>query len=85
MIASKQISRQDEIERIPIEGKFGQAKRRFSLSRIMCRPAQTSETAIAIVFLVMNLHRWMKALFLNFFLHFVTNFVKEQRQIFVLL
>ncbi len=35
MTASKKITRQDEIERIPIEGKFGQAKRRFSLSRIM--------------------------------------------------
>ncbi len=50
----------DEIDRIPIEGKFGQAKRRFGLSRIMCKLAQTSETAIAMTFLVMNLEKWLK-------------------------
>ncbi len=59
-------SRQDEIDRIPIEGKFGQAKRRFSLSRIMCKLSQTSETAIAIIFLVMNLEKMLKVLFLFF-------------------
>ena len=57
---------QDEIDRIPIEGKFGQAKRRFSLSRIMCKLAKTSETAIAIIFLVMNLEKMLKVLFLFF-------------------
>ncbi len=51
---------QDEIDRIPIEGKFGQAKRRFGLARIMCKLAQTSETAIAMTFLVMNLEKWLK-------------------------
>jgi transposase, IS5 family len=59
---------QDEIDRIPIEGKFGQAKRRFGLSRIMCKLASTSETAIAMTFLVMNLEKWLKDflfLFLN--------------------
>lgn len=61
--------RRDEIDRIPIEGKFGQAKRRFGLSRIMCKLAQTSETAIAMIFLVMNLEKWLKAfpfIFFNF-------------------
>lgn len=59
---------QDEIDRIPIEGKFGQAKRRFGLSRIMCKLARTSETAIAMTFLVMNLEKCLKvflAVFLN--------------------
>lgn len=65
--ASRKVARQDEIDRIPIEGKFGQAKRRFSLSRIMCKLAKTSETAIAVVFLVMNLEKWLKVLLLNFF------------------
>ena len=53
-------ARQDELDRIPIEGKFGQGKRRFSLSRIMCKLALTSETAIMIAFLVMNLEKWLK-------------------------
>jgi transposase, IS5 family len=66
-MTSKKIARQDEIDRIPIEGKFGQGKRRFSLSRIMCKLSQTSETAIAVVFLVMNLEKWLKAMLLNFF------------------
>lgn len=38
-----------------IEGKFGQGKRRFSLSRVMAKLPNTSQTAIAITFLVMNL------------------------------
>ena len=54
-------SRQDELDRIPIEGKFGQGKRRFSLSKIMCKLALTSETAIAVVFLVMNLEKWLQS------------------------
>jgi len=51
---------QDELNRIPIEGKFGQGKRRFSLSKIMCKLARTSETAIFIAFLVMNLEKWLQ-------------------------
>ena len=51
----KEIAYQDEVDRIAVEGKFGQAKRRFGLSRIMAKPAATSESAISITFLVMNL------------------------------
>ena len=45
----------DERFRNYIEGKFGQGKRRFSLNRVMAKLSHTSETAIAITFLVMNL------------------------------
>jgi hypothetical protein len=54
-------TRQDELDRIPIEGKFGQGKRRFSLSKIMCKLADTSSSAIAIAFLVLNLEKWLSA------------------------
>ncbi len=54
--AQKQV-RQDELYRIPIEGKFGQGKRRFSLSKIMSKLDCTSETAIAVAFLVMNFEK----------------------------
>jgi hypothetical protein len=54
-------ARQDELDRIPIEGKFGQGKRRFSLSRVMCKLARTSETAIMIAFIVMNIEKWLKS------------------------
>ena len=47
--------RNDENDRIAIEGKFGQGKRRFGLARIMTKLAVTSEVMIRISFLVMNL------------------------------
>jgi len=53
---------QDELDRIPIEGKFGQGKRRFSLARVMCKLSKISETAILVTFLVMNLEKWLKGL-----------------------
>jgi IS5 family transposase len=54
-----------------IEGKFGQAKRRFSLNRVMTKLANTSETAIAITFLVMNLEALLKQLTFLFFAWFM--------------
>lgn len=53
--AHKKLARQDEIDRIPIEGKFGQGKRRFGLARIMAKLSGTSQTVIALNLLVMNL------------------------------
>jgi IS5 family transposase len=67
-IAAQKQARQDELDRIPIEGKFGQGKRRFSLSKIMCKLSVTSETAIAVVFLVMNLEKWLQSIFFFSFL-----------------
>lgn len=61
--AQKQVARQDEIDRIAIEGKFGQGKRRFGLGRVMAKLATTSECAIAMTFLVMNLEKWLRSLF----------------------
>ena len=51
------LQRQDEIDRIAVEGKFGQGKRRFSLARVMMKLAQTSEVSIMITFIVMNLEK----------------------------
>jgi len=59
LIAAKQQARQDEIDRNAVEGKFGQGKRRYSLNRIMTKLSCTSETAIMMSFLVMNLNRWL--------------------------
>jgi len=61
------LARQDEIDRIPIEGKFGQGKRRYGIGRLMTKLASTSETAIAMCFLVMNLEKWLAAIFLRLF------------------
>ena len=51
----RQQAREDERIRVEVEGKFGQAKRRFGLGRVMAKLAQTAETMIAITCLVMNL------------------------------
>lgn len=62
-----------ESERIrnSIEGRFGQAKRRFSLGRVMTKLSYTSETAIAMTFLVMNLSTYLSRLFYAFLCQFL--------------
>ena len=60
---------QDEVLRNGIEGKFGQGKRRFGLGRVMSKLAVTSESAILVTFLVMNLERWLKAIIFWLFYH----------------
>ena len=60
----KRRRRRDERYRIPVEGKFGQGKRRFSLARIMTKLAVTSGSAISVIFLVMNLERLLRDFFL---------------------
>ena len=52
-----------------LEGKFGQGKRRFSLERVMAKLPNTSETAIAITFLVMNLSTALRRFFVYFCRH----------------
>jgi hypothetical protein len=53
----KKLQYQDECDRNAVEGKFGQGKRRFSLGRIMAKLAGTSEAAIMVSFIVMNLEK----------------------------
>lgn len=60
--------RDDERARIAVEGKLGNGKRRYGLGRIMAKRADTSETTIGIIVLVMNLEKIMKDLLLRFFL-----------------
>jgi hypothetical protein len=66
---SKEKKRQaleDDRIRNAIEGKFGQGKRRFGLNRVMTKLDNTSQTAIAITFLVMNLSTWWRRVFCMF-------------------
>jgi len=51
----RRTERADERTRIAVEGKFGEGKRRYSLDRIGTKLRETSESAIQLVFLVMNL------------------------------
>ena len=68
----KKQARSDECFRNAIEGKFGQAKRRFSLNLVMTKLPETSITSIAITFLVVNLSRLLRQL-LSLFLFLFTN------------
>jgi len=64
--AEKRQMRQDELDRNAIEGKFGQGKRRFRMGSIRGKLAETSGSMIAMVFLVMNLEKLLKEVFLHF-------------------
>lgn len=70
--------RQDEIDRIAIEGKFGQGKRRFGLGRVMAKLAGTSEVAIMISFMVMNLEKILTACL--YFLFYIWRLLQALRQ-----
>ncbi len=61
--AEKKQAAADEAIRNQVEGKFGQGKRRFGLSRIMAKLASTSAAQISLTFLVMNLERALALLF----------------------
>lgn len=50
-------AKKDELDRIPIEGMFGNGKRRYGLSKIKSKLKETSETTIGITVLVMNLEK----------------------------
>ena len=57
----------DEKFRNRIEGKFGQTKRSFGLDRVMTKLSETSETEIAITFLVVNLSSLLRQVLLSLF------------------
>ncbi len=62
----KKLARQDARDRIPVEGAFGVAKRRYSLGLIMTRLQKTSESVIAMQFLVMSLAHRLRFIFALF-------------------
>ena len=72
----RKLQHQDEIDRIAVEGKFGQGKRRFSLGRVMTKLAQTSEVSILVAFIVMNLEKILSGVIS--FLFFVWKWLLER-------
>ncbi len=63
--AEKKQTAADEAIRNTVEGKFGQGKRRFGLSRVMAKLAGTSAAQISLSFLVMNLELALKRFFFS--------------------
>jgi len=62
----KKQARLDSRKRNEVEGAFGVTKRRYGLSLVMAKLQETSETVIALQFLVMNLERRLRLLFVLF-------------------
>jgi len=81
----KKQQRQDSLERIPIEGKFGQGKNRHGLERIRAKLAETSEAWIRGIFLVMNLRVLLKLLFASNLARFTPILASVQAQVAFLL
>ncbi len=75
----KKLQHRDEVDRIAVEGKFGQGKRRFSLARVMTKPAQTSEVSIVVAFIVMNLEKILSGVIS--FLLFVWKWLLERQRL----
>lgn len=73
----KQIERQDHAERNAIEGKFGEGKRKYGLGLIQARLKNTSETVIALQFLIMNLEKILRDSFLPTFKEWVQNILGD--------
>jgi len=65
--AQKKQNRQDELDRIPVEGKFGNAKRKGTLERIMAKLSSTSVSVINIGLIVLNLDTWLRKVLLALF------------------
>ncbi len=59
----KQIIKQDAIERIEVERKFGLAKRRYSMGLVMEKLPQTVFAAVSLTILVMNLDKILRWIF----------------------
>jgi len=75
--AQKRIERQDNADRNAIEGKFGEGKRKYGLGLIQARLRKTSETVIALQFLIMNIEKILRDSFLPNFQKWMQNILSE--------
>ena len=55
-----------------VEGKFGEGKRKYGLDRIYAKLKETAECMISMQFLVMNLERKLRVLFVHFLKRYFT-------------
>jgi IS5 family transposase len=60
------LEKQDLRDRVAVEGKFGEGKRKYGLSRIMAKLSETSESVIGTTILIMNLEKKLRLLLGNF-------------------
>ena len=74
------LARLDGSERNAVEGKFGEGKRKYGLGLIRARLQETSETVVALQFLIMNLEHKLRILFWPFFNLFYYSGMLETRK-----
>lgn len=65
LAASRRQTRNDEIDRNPVEGKFGNLKRKGTLARVMAKLRCTSITVVNIAIIVLNLDTRMREFLLR--------------------
>jgi len=70
----ERLANQDASERNAVEGKFGEGKRKYGLDLIRARLQETSETVVVLQFLIMNLERKLRVLFLKFLQNTILSF-----------
>lgn len=72
-------------ERVKVEGKFGEGKRKYQLGLIKAKRSDTSESWIGSVFFVMNIAYLLRVIFLSFFemAHFSAQTIRERVQRFL--
>jgi hypothetical protein len=63
----KRVIKNEARRRVRIEGKFGEAKRKYDLGLVKAKTMYTSESWIAAVFFVMNLAHWLRLYFCPFY------------------
>ena len=80
----KKLEHQDALDRNAVEGAFGTAKRRYNLNRVMAKLKETSETAIALTFMVQNLDRKLARVFCLFFKPAIFAFQRTEKRLCVL-
>src|SRR5699024_12438253 len=81
-VAQKRVERQDASERNAIEGKFGEGKRTYGLGLSSACLENTSETAISISFLMMNIGEIHRHSFFTFLLIIHVPFSTDKRHIY---
>jgi len=57
---ARKLEAQDGRDRIPVEGKFGNCKRKYGLNRIFAKKMETSECEIAVGILLLNLDKYLR-------------------------
>ncbi len=77
-LAQKKVAQMEKNERNHIEGKFGQAKSKYNLNKIMAKLQDTAQSWISAIFLVMNILKLSTVLFCSILKANILNIVIQE-------